>query len=345
MIERANALAQGHGDPELIGSALSAEFISLWDPTTHVRRVEIAQQVGRMARASGDVDLEFLGGFFSAFCAAERGDVAVARERLQQLDGIIETSRNFYFRFLVERLTVSLDVLTGRPNVQTAIDDLAVRYANSHADTAGTWSVQTGTFALQAGRLGTLADTLQSMVAESTVPSNWVAAHGLALLANGDRAAAADVLESCPPPPMDYLWLSTQQATAELAVGLGRVERCERLLFELTPFRGRLGITSSGAACYGLVSRTLGQLALGVGNAALAIELLDEAVAQADAIGAQFEATSARRHLAQALVAGGERLDEVEEILAEATALATEHGFAAELRELALLDVGQAGRL
>ncbi|CAM9819155.1 unnamed protein product, partial [Phaeothamnion confervicola] len=54
LIARALDLARTNGDPELIGAVLSAEFISLWDPTTAARRMEIGQQISRMARASGD---------------------------------------------------------------------------------------------------------------------------------------------------------------------------------------------------------------------------------------------------------------------------------------------------
>jgi hypothetical protein len=85
------------------------------------------------------------------------------------------------------------------------------------------------------------------------------------------------------------------------------------------------------------VSRTLGQLALVAGQVDSAIELLDEAVADADVIGAPFEATSARRHLAVTLLTAGRRLDEVESLVATAAALAAEHGFAGEQRELALV--------
>jgi hypothetical protein len=127
------------------------------------------------------------------------------------------------------------------------------------------------------------------------------------------------------------------QSVADLAAGLGRADVCERLVTVLLPFRGQLGITSTGAACYGLVSRTLGLLALTIGRHSLAIELLDEAVAQADGMPAPFDATSARRHLARALSESGQRLDQVERLLAEATATAAEHGFAGEQRELAAL--------
>jgi class 3 adenylate cyclase len=338
LLAHALELARRNGDPELIGAVLSAEFIALWDPTTAARRTEIGEQVSRMARASGDIELEFLGGFFSAFCAAERGDVAEARQRLQRLGGIIDASRNFYFRFLVDRLIVSLNLLACRPGMQVEIDQLAADYTDRHADTSGTWALQTGVLAQQTGRLGDLVGSLRGMVAESTLPGNWSAAYGMALLSNGDREAATAVLDACSPPPLDYLWIATQQAIAELATGLGRADRCTVLLEELLPFRGRLGITSSGAACYGLVSRTLGQLALTAGRPQLAAELLAEAVAQADAIGAPYEATAARQHLARAMQATGAADDEVEAVLTAARALADRYGFAGEQRQLAGFD-------
>ena len=303
LLSSALELARSNGDPELIGVVLCAEFIALWDPTTATRRSEIGQQVSRMARASGDNDLEFLGGFFSAICTAERGDVADARRRLQQLTDVIAASRNFYFQFLVDRFEVSLNLLAGQPDVQKQIDRLAATYADTHADTAGTWALQTGVLALQEGRLGDLADYLREMMSASKIPASWTAAYGLALLFNGDAEAAGKVLDTFPPQPLDYLWLSTQQAISDLAIGLGRADRCAQLFDGLLPFRGQLGIVSSGSACSGLVSRTLGQLALASNRPALAIELLTEALAHAEAIGAPYEIATTRNALATAQAA------------------------------------------
>jgi tetratricopeptide (TPR) repeat protein len=339
LLREAQRLARLDGEPELIGSTLSAEFIALWDPTTHDRRAEIAAQISRVARASGDAELTFLGGFFSAFCAFERGDVPVARERLAQVRPAVDASRNFYFRFLVDRLSVSLDLLTCAPGVQQAIDDLASRYSDTHADTSGTWALQTGVLAIQAGRLGSLADAIGTMISESALSTNWSAAWGLALLDRGDRDGAMAALDAFAEPAMDYLWLTTMQSLADLAIGLQRIDVCERVLDELMPFRGFVGVTSSGTGCYGLVSRTLGRLALATGRTELAVELLDEAVARADVIGAPFESTSSRRSLALALIACGERVAEVEGLVATALELSMRYGFAGEQRELARLSV------
>ena len=146
------------------------------------------------------------------------------------------------------------------------------------------------------------------------------------------------MLDSFTRPTLDYLWLSTMQGRADLAVALGRTDVCESIFADLEPFRGQLGIVASGSACYGLVSRTLGQLALATARIDLAIELLDEAMAQADTIGAPFESTSSRRYLAQALVQAGRRLDEVDTLVATATELAVRHGFDGERQQLERLD-------
>ncbi len=341
LLDQAQAQARDLGDPLLLGEALSAEFIALWDPSTHARRLELAREISRLARATGDVDLEFLGGYFLAFCLAEQGDVVGAKARLLRLELPITLSRNFYFRFLTERLTLSLDALTGAPGIQERIDDLAARYEASHADTEGTWSLQTGKLAFEAGQLGALADTIRSMIDASSISSSWTAAYGLALLNNGDRDGATAVLDSFTRPTLDYLWLSTMQGRADLAVALVRTDTCESIFRELEPFRGQLGIVASGSACYGLVSRTLGQLALATNRPDLAIELLDEAIAQADAIGAPFDSTAARRHLAHALIVAARRLDEVDVVIATAMALAEGHGYEGERRELETLVAGR----
>jgi len=311
----------------------------MWDPSTELRRAEIAPEVARMARASGDVDLEFFAGFFAAVSAAEHCDIADARQHLELLAGPITASRNFYFGFLAERMLASLDVLTGQPGVQARIDAVAERYAGTHADTTGTWALQTGGLAYQSGGLGDLAPSLRAMIEESEITSNWRPPLGLAMLARGDRAGAMAVLDDFEEPPLDYFWLTTMQSLAELAVGLERHDVLRGLFERLSPYRDQLGITASGSLCLGLVATTVGQLALAMGDHEAARELLDQAVSRADAMDAPFEATKARRLLATALVAADGSADEVRKLIDVAAELAEAHGFRAEqllLGELAI---------
>jgi class 3 adenylate cyclase/tetratricopeptide (TPR) repeat protein len=340
LLQEALTLARRSGDPTLIGSVLVAEYLTLWDASTFARRADITAEVARMARASGDNDLEFFAGFFAAFGALERGQVAESRRHLEAVAGPVAASRNFYFGFLADRLKVSLDILTGRPGVQADIDALATRYAGTHADTSGTWALQTGGLALQSGRFGDFVPALRSMLEDSEIAENWRPPFGLALLANGDREEAMAVLDAVEEPPLDFFWLTTTQVIAELAVGLERTDVVARAFETLMPCREQVGVTASGSLCLGLVATTLGQLALALDDYDVAIELLGDAVARADAMDAPFERVKARRVLVAALHASGRRTGEITALLATADELAARHGFFGERRLLADLVVG-----
>ena len=344
LIDEAIEIAERNGDPELIGSVLVAQYLTLWDPSTIEQRSEIARHVARMARASGDVTLAFFAGFFEAVGAAERCDVAAARRQLDALDVTVAATHNFYFRFLVDRFLVSLDVLACRSDVQQDIDALLQRYDGTHADTAGTWSVQTGAVAMQRGSLGSLVPTLKAMRESSVLTPQWSAAFGLALVADGDFAAALAVFDELEEPPVDYFWLSTLQVTCELAVALQQQPRIAVLRAQLAPYRDQLGITASGSVIFGLVSTSLGELALAMGEHAAAIELLQESVSRADSMGAPFEATKTRRLLAAALAEHGAPVDQVKQIIGHATELAERHGFRGEAALLDQVSLVCAGR-
>ena len=137
--------------------------------------------------------------------------------------------------------------------------------------------------------------------------------------------------------PRNYFWLAVQQALAEVAVGLGRHDHCRSLFDQLWEFRGRISVTGGGSSSFGLLSRTLGLLALELGNMDTAIELLTEAKEQADRLGAGLDGVSARRSLATALRAAG-RADGAGDLLAEAAAVAESQGFGRE----AMLKIGRA---
>jgi class 3 adenylate cyclase/tetratricopeptide (TPR) repeat protein len=335
LLHEAEAISRRIGDPELIGTALVAEHLSLWDPTTVERRGQIAVEVSRMARSSGDVELEFFGGFLQALGATEHGRLDEARDRLGRLDETITASQNFYFAFLADRLDVTLDVFKGEPGAQLRVDDLAKRYADTYADHSGTWAIQTGHLARQSGNLGDLVPALRAMV-ETTAVGNWWAAFGLALLHAGERDEAEEIYDQLDDTPLDYFWLSTVQAAAELAVGLGRRDGMQHRLELLTPHRDLVGVTASGSVCFGLVVTSLGELVLGLDDLDLARAYLEEAATRAAAKGTRFESVRARRLLATVL--GRQGLTDQAAILRGALADAREHGFADE--ERLLLELG-----
>ncbi len=336
LVAEGEAMARRLGDPELIGTVLVAEYLSLWDPSTSARRAEIAQEISRLARASGDVDLEFFAGFLAAVSATERGELVEAGRRIDGLAEVVTASQNTYFGFLVARLRTSLDLYTGQPDMQARIDALAEAYADFHADTTGTWAVQTGYLALSSGTFASVAPALEALLEESSI-QNWSIAYGLALFEGGDRAGAEAILDVFTEPRPDYFWLTTMQLAADLTAALGRRDVAEWLFPALNPYRSYLAFTASGSVVSGLVATSLGELALVMGDHEVALDVLDEAVARAVAMGAPYEIVKAKRLLATALLAVEDPDHRAGPLVESATAMADERGFQAERLHLAAL--------
>jgi class 3 adenylate cyclase/tetratricopeptide (TPR) repeat protein len=333
LIAEANELAALHDDPHLTAMVLNAEVLCLWEPSTFERRAEIGRDLGRLARATGDPEIDFLARFFTAYCLVERGELEQGRAQLVALLPTVKATRNRYFAFLAERLLISIDIARGEPDVSPRIDQLLHDYADTYADTEGTWPLQTGGVAYQRGTLGSMVNTMEAMTTGQKART-WIAALALARLWAGDLEGARRSLREQGTPPRNYFWISVVQVQSEVAATLGELDRCAELFDDLVPFSGRVGITASGSLIYGLVDRSLGHLALALGRSAEAIRLLTRAVEQAEQTGMTMEHVVSRRLLATALISSGRR-DEAITLVDQATDDARRCDFA---RELALLD-------
>lgn len=297
VIGEAGQLAEQIGDPLLVAAVLNSEFISHWEPATLDRREVIAGELLALAATTGDAETEFLGGFFAAYCTAERGDLSAAREQLAALGPVVRRARIAYFEFLADRLTLSIDIARGVSGVRERIDALARRHAHSHADTAGTWALQLGALAYQEETVGALGPMIDSMI-EGPHARTWRAARALAELRAGDAEAATATLDEQGDVPRNYFWVTVLQTQAEVAAALGLTERCAELYAALEPYAGRVGITASGSLCFGLVSRSLGELAIALDRLDDADAHLADARLHAARIGWPFEAEIVERRLA-----------------------------------------------
>ena len=306
----------------------------MWEPSTLDRRAEIASELAVIGNEIADGELEYFGRFLEAFCATERGELDRARAGCIALRDLAPSINNEYFEFLSERLLLSIDIAQGEQDVQQRIDALAARHADTYADTDGTWALQTGGLAYEAGTMGGMVPALVEMTA-GPHGRTWRTALALAHVCAGDDDAAAKVAAQVEDVPKSYFWITATQTHAEVAASLVLAERCEQLFEELLPFRDQVGVTASGSRLFGLVSRSLGDLALALGRHDEAIDFLEQAVADADSFGMAFEGTVSRRLLAQAHHGVGDA-ERAAAIAAEALPVAVERG---NTREVAFLEV------
>ena len=300
--DEAIALARRLGDPQLVASALVAEHLAMWSPATLDRRQQIADELLRIARRRDVVDLEFLARFFQTSILLETGRIDDTHAAIEELHPLIKRSGNFWFQFLVERMQIGLAIALDVSGTKSRVDALFTEAVETQADAAGTWAAQHGGIAIHERRFGDMVESLEKAAVGRLGQGIWSYALVNALIARGDYEAANDLADRLVAPNMDFMWLVTMQMLAEAGHGLERTDLCRRALDGLLPYRGRVGVVASGTLTYALVSTSIGQAAIGLGDFGLAVDCLAEAVEQGKAMASPFFEERSRELLAEARV-------------------------------------------
>ncbi len=334
MVEEAVGLARTVGDPDLVASALIARHLAFWDPSTLDDRIEVIDELDRLARRRDNPDHLFLAGFFRASMLVERGRISEARLVLDSLDEPIARTRNFWFRFLVDRMETALAVVTCQPGAKVRVDKLFEESFETQADAAGTWGAQLGGLAIQTGTFGSMVDQLAAASERSRGQGVWSCGLAIARLDQGDVDGARATLDGLKDAPLDFMWLVSQQMIAEAAYRLEDRERCETVLERLLPFAGRVGVIASGTLVFGLVSTSIGEAAMGAGDVDLAITSLRSAAEQADRLELPFCQVRSRRRLLEAMPREQWGSEEWGSVVMAALELATTHEFSSEVAAL-----------
>lgn len=337
MVDEAVDLARTVGDPDLVASALIARHLAFWDPSTLDDRVEVIDELARLARRRDNPDHLFLAGFFRASVLIERGRIPEARVVLSELDEPIARTRNFWFRFLVDRVETALAVASCQPEAKALVDKLFEESFETQADAAGTWGAQLGGLAIQTGTFGSMVDQLAAASERSRGQGVWSCGLAIAQLDAGDVGGASATLAKLRDAPLDFMWLVSQQMIAEAAYRLGDRELCLTTLERLRPFAGRVGVIASGTLVFTLVSISIGEAATGAGHVDLALTSLRSAVEQADHLELPFCRVRSRRRLLEAMPVEEWGNEECRSEARTALELATSYEFPSEVAALVQL--------
>lgn len=336
LIAEAQTLAHEIGDSQLLGTALAAELMTSRRPNQFERRAELADEVARIGRVTGDHDLAITGGIFLVLEAIERGDLRRARKLRQDLADVVEIRRTYWPRFLVEHLDASLLTVACDDASDQQIAKVFEEFAQQPVDALGVWTIQVAARGMQAGNLAELLLPLTQMTEDDDDEEwsrKWTYAVAKAHLDTGDPEAALEAVLSNLEPDFDNYWLVSVHNLGALGLALDRTDLCERAIEWMTPYRGRLGVVGIGACIGGQVSTALGQAYLGLGDIERAVELLREAVLQAHDMATPYFECVARRYLAMALLQQGDT-DEAAQLMSDVLTAANEFGFAHELHEV-----------
>ncbi|MDX2380277.1 MAG: AAA family ATPase [Acidimicrobiia bacterium] len=196
----------------------------------------------------------------------------------------------------------------GQLDTATELADEAFEVSRSESDAKAIHLSTTAIVKRDRGELADLVPTLEYIVENHPGITGFRPQLGMAYLQAGRRDDAAALLQrdidnQLADYPMNPLWMASVSMVALLAIDLDNVEAAEMLYPTLAPWRGR-GATSV-VSYNGLVTELLGLLALTMGDLDRAESDLDEAIEQAERIGALGSLACSRYGRAQIFAARG----------------------------------------
>ncbi|MEM9132426.1 MAG: AAA family ATPase [Actinomycetota bacterium] len=344
LLREAQRTAAELGDRHLMAVADAAELIACQEPDLFDRRWSLACDVRRAGRALRDRDIAFTGGFFMLLEHIGRGEFDQAEKMAGELRELAEAGRAYWPRFLVAHFDSLTAVARCSPGAQEVIEAERAEFEDQPVDWFGISVIQQAVVAMGRGELADMllpfAEALEQHSHNEEWARKWNYPIAKAYIDTDRPEQAVAAIEKYPDLDFDRYWLSSLHHLGQLGLMLGRADYCERVLAEMSPYRGRFAIIGVGAALSGQVSTALGQAALGLGRLDEAEELFREAMDQAVELGFPFFATLARRHLAMTLLRRDEASAEAREHLDEAAAVAVRHGLALEAAAVETLKAG-----
>jgi hypothetical protein len=298
------------GDPVALAEALSLAHHCVLGPEHGALRLKLASElIGEAARTGrrGDRLMGLLWYTVDLFLGADPH----AERRLEELRGLLADGEHLAVGFVVSAIEVMLAIRNGRFEEAEALAAACAErgVAAGDADAVGWYGAQLGTIRWYQGRVGELMPTLSELVASPTlsvVDNAYFAGLAVAAAVTGDRRLAAGMLarlrgRHLAELPRSSSWLTSMYGVVEAAHLLGDTETTAQAYALLAPFARLPMIASLGVTCFGSVHHSLGVASLTTGEAARAVEHLEEAVRANQALGHWPAVAMSRSRLGEAL--------------------------------------------
>jgi DNA-binding winged helix-turn-helix (wHTH) protein len=313
----ASDLARKVGDPGLKLQVLLARWFAEWEPTRFEHRWEIADELMVESGLHGDRETSLLCRLFYVTCVLERGDLSEFQRQVRVFvdaaDNLRQPEALWYAALLRAMHALHLgklseaEVLSARfAEIGSLVRDANVFHSRNSHRVLLAWELAALDEMIEAASEG--CDGYPAMF-------GWRAARAWAFARAGRlRECRADVsfLKSqrvaTIPRRMD--WAVGIAMLGEACVRLEEVELGRELFNLLLPLRGRLMVLGLCVATWGCASRYLGKLARLIGERERAVELLREATAIDDRVGAEAWAAWSRYELAMVLSESGSSSEE-----------------------------------
>jgi tetratricopeptide (TPR) repeat protein len=348
--QQAVAMARRVADAAALRTAIDARWMAVWGPDGLEERIALAEEMLRVARETGDREMELEGlarraasSLESSDIRAVQADIAAHARLAEELPMAIHRWAATTMRALgallggsfedAERLAdEAFSLQPGRPNVQfTHIDQMAMLR----------W---------EQGRLEELRSEWQQVVNQfprAAFAEAWLSLANAGLGdSDGARRGLRLLTEQLPQQPRDGIWLPAVALASLLSALMEDPDAAGSMYLLLGPYAEHIVAFTAPqpVVCLGSASLYLGLLATVTGRWAHAADHFQAAIAAHDRLGARSLLARTRYEYARMLLARGRAVDRSRayRLLDRALATANTLGMAAVAEGIQMLQAAQA---
>jgi hypothetical protein len=309
------AMARRLADPAALRTALATRWMAVWGPDGLAERTTLGAEMLRVARATGDRELELDGHANRAASSLESGDLQAVLAEIAAHARLAEELPVALHRWAATTMRALRALLDGAFDDAEWLAEEAVSLQPSRPNVMFTHLVQVALLRWEQGRLEELRDRLRGVVdrfPRADFARAWLSlADAEAGRGDDARRGLRSLVEQLPQRPRNGIWLPAVALAAVLAARLNEPEAAASLSTLLGPWAGHVVAftASQPVACHGSASFYLGLLATVTARWAPAAEHFEAATVAHDRLGARPLLARTRYEYARMLLARDQDTD------------------------------------
>jgi DNA-binding CsgD family transcriptional regulator/tetratricopeptide (TPR) repeat protein len=331
--QQAIAMARRLDDRLGLATVLVRSYWSRGDGSPE-RTLEMLSEARDLAEALGTSDLQTEAMEWRVAALIAQGDLRVAEQELAEVHALAVRLRQPFTLHVAEHYASTIALCMGRLAEAEAAAQRSHEWSRllTGRPASGVHGIQMFGIRREQGRLAELAAITRVLAGGEQLRGAWRPAFAALLAELGMEEDARRELARVRDEGLDEfrstLWVASLTYLADACALVGDEALATQLYSELAPLSGRNVVIGNGVACYGAADRYLGRLAATVGEHALAIEHLEQALTVNRTTGATTWIAHTLYEYGRTLRMRGRHHDDGQaaELLSEAAALAERIG-------------------
>jgi tetratricopeptide (TPR) repeat protein len=348
---QAVAMARRLADPAALRTAIDARWMAVWGPDGLEERTALAEEMLRVARETGDREMELDGLARRAASSLESGDIRAVQADIAAHARLAEELPMAIHRWAATTMRALGALLDGSFEDAERLADEAVSLQPGRPNVLFTHIDQVALLRWEQGHLEELRDEWQRVVNQfprAAFAEAWLSLAGAELGdSDGARRGLRSLTEQLPQQPRDGIWLPAVALASLLSAHLHEPQAAGSLYPLLGPYAERIVAFTAPqpVVCLGSASFYLGLLATVTAHWAQAADHFEAAIAAHDRLGARPWLARTRYEYARMLFHRGQATDRsrAHRLLKQALATASTLGMAAVAEGIQALQAAQVG--